>query len=149
MAAWEADQEDRKKGHPEKATRILYGAKNRIVAVKVRGKYRTLEETFSEPRGPAEDKAKIAADYVPDELPDVQDDAARRVDHQAMKRRLGREVCRVLELALGTLPAEQIGEELGLSSKTGERMAVKLVDGAIVKLLAEYARRDAVDRKAA
>ena len=149
MAACEADEEDRKKGRPELANRILYDAKNKIVAVKVRGKYRTLEETFSEPRGPAQDKAKIAADYVPDELPDVQDDAARRMDHITMKRRLGREVCRVLELALGTLTSEEIGEELGLSSKTGERMAVKLVDGAIVKLMAEYARRDTADREAA
>jgi hypothetical protein len=33
-----------------------------------------------------------------------------------MKRRLGREVCRVLELAPGTLTSEQIGEELGAAS---------------------------------
>ncbi|TFW56677.1 hypothetical protein CT676_33845 [Bradyrhizobium sp. MOS001] len=71
------------------------------------------------------------------------------MDHLAMKRRLGRDVCRVLELALGTLASEEIGEEIGLSAKSGERMAVKLVDGAIVKLMAEYARRDAADREAA
>ncbi|MBR1069777.1 hypothetical protein [Bradyrhizobium liaoningense] len=85
-----------------------------------------MEETF-EPRGPGEDKAKISenAGYsAPDELPDVQDSAARRVDHPAMKRRLGRDVCRVLELALGTLTSEEIGEEIGLSAKSGERMAV-------------------------
>ncbi|MBR0882711.1 hypothetical protein ABIF65_002795 [Bradyrhizobium japonicum] len=152
MAAWEADEEDRKKGRPEKANRILYDDKSRIVAVKVRGRYRSLMETFSEPRGAAEDKAKISvnAGYgAPDELPDVQDDAARRMDHTAMKRRLGRDVCRVLELALGTLTSEEIGEELGLSAKSGERMAVKLVDGAIVKLMTEYTRRDAADRVAA
>jgi hypothetical protein len=66
-----------------------------------------------------------------------------------MKRRLGSEVCRVLELALGTLTSEQIGEELGLSAKTGERTAVKLIDGAIVKLMAEYTKRDAADLEAA
>lgn len=149
MAAHEADKRDREEGHPEKANRILYDEKKRIIAVKVRGRYRSLNETFSEPRGPAEDKAKLDAGYMPDELPDVQDDAARRMDHTAMKRRLGREVCRVLELALGTLTAEEIGEELGLSAKSGERMAVRLIDGAIVKLMAEYARRDAADREAA
>ncbi|PDT72708.1 hypothetical protein [Bradyrhizobium sp. C9] len=148
-AAWDADEEDRQKGRPEKANRILYGEYGKIIAVKVRGKYRSLEETFSEPRGPAENKAKIAADSVPDELPDVQDDAARRMDHITMKRRLGRDVCRVLELAVGTLTSEEIGEELGLSAKSGERMAVKFVDGAIVKLMAEYARRDAADREVA
>jgi hypothetical protein len=147
-----ADEEDREAGRPEKANRILYDDKKRIIAVKVRGRYRSLVETFSEPRGPAEDKASIAMDSgygVPDELPDAQDGAARRMDHATMKRRLGREVCRVLELALGTLTSEKIGEELGLSAKTGERMAVKLVDGAVVKLMAEYTARDAADREAA
>ncbi|MFT4116578.1 hypothetical protein [Bradyrhizobium sp.] len=154
MAAWEADKKDRREGHPEKATRFLYGDHGRIIAVKVRGKYRSLEETFSTPRGPAQDSEtfRVAMDAghgMPDDLPDVQVEAARRMDHTAMKRRLGREVCRVLELALGTLTSEEIGEELGLSSKTGERMAVKLVDGAIIKLMAEYARRDAAEREAA
>ncbi|WP_431014690.1 hypothetical protein [Bradyrhizobium pachyrhizi] len=152
MAAWEADEEDRRKGRPEQANRIIFGTDKQIVAVKVRGRYRSLSETFSDPRGPAADKASIAMDSgysMPDELPDVQDDAARRIDHIAMKRRLGREVCRVLELALGTLTSEEIGEELGLSAKAGERMAVKLVDGAIFKLMGEYARRDAADREAA
>ncbi|WP_445222167.1 hypothetical protein ACKWRH_21115 [Bradyrhizobium sp. Pa8] len=151
-AAAMADEEDRRNGRPEKANRILYDNKKRIVAVKVRGRYRSLVETFSEPRGPAEDKASVAMDAgfgMPDELPDVQDEAARRMDHIAMKRRLGRDACRILELALGTLTSEEIGEELGLSAKSGERMAVKLVDGAIVKLMAEYARRDAADREAA
>ncbi|MGY4377291.1 hypothetical protein ACVWZ3_004930 [Bradyrhizobium sp. i1.3.6] len=101
MAAWEADEKDRKEGRPEKANRIQYDGKNRIVAVKVRGRYRSMVETFSEPRGAAEDKAKVSADAVPDELPDAQDSAARRIDHLGMKGRLGREVCRVLELALG------------------------------------------------
>ena len=149
MAAWEADEEDRRLGRPEKANRILFGDHSRIVAVKVRGRYRSLAETFSKPRGPAEDKAKLDVSHMPDELPNVQDDAARRMDHTVMKRRLGRGVCRVLELALGTLTAEEIGEELGLSAKAGERLAVKLVDGAIVKLMAEYARRDAADQEAA
>jgi hypothetical protein len=151
-AAAMADEEDRKAGRPELATRVLYDHKKRIVAVKVRGRYRSLVETFSEPRGPAEDKAVHAMDSgysMPDELPDAQDEAARRMDHNAMKRRLGREVCRVLELALGTLTSEEIGNELGLSAKSGERMAVKLVDGAIVKLMAEYIKRDAADREAA
>jgi hypothetical protein len=152
MEAWQLDEKDRKEGRPEKATRIQYGAYGKITAVKVRGRYRSLVETFSEPRGPAEDKAKASLNTgysMPDELPDVQEYAARRMDHEAMKRRLGREVCRVLELALGTLTSEEIGMELGLSAKSGERMAVKLVDGAIVKLMAEYARRDAADREAA
>jgi hypothetical protein len=152
MEAWRADEKDRKEGRPELATRIQFGAHGRITAVKVRGRYRSLVETFGEPRGPAEDKAKasLTTGYgMPDELEDVQDDAARRMDHIAMKRRLGREVCRVLELALGTLTSEEIGMELGLSAKSGERMAVKLVDGAIVKLMAEYARRDAADLQAA
>jgi hypothetical protein len=152
MEAWRADKKDREEGRPEMATRIQFGTHGRITAVKIRGRYRSLVETFSEPRGPAEDKAKANLNVgygMPDELPDVQDDAARRIDHEAMKRRLGREVCRVLELALGTLTSEEIGEELGLSAKTGERMAVKLVDGAIAKLMAEYTKRDAADREAA
>ncbi len=49
----------------------------------------------------------------------------------------------------GTLTSEEIGKELGLKAKTGERTAVKLIDGAIVKLMAEFARRDAADREAA
>ncbi|MET4277406.1 MULTISPECIES: hypothetical protein [unclassified Bradyrhizobium] len=147
-----ADEKDRREGRPELANRILYDGKKRIIAVKVRGRYRSLVETFHDPRGPAEDKASVAMDSgysMPEELPDAGDEAARRLDHTAMKRRLGQDVCRVLELALGTLTSEEIGEELGLSAKSGERMAVKLVDGAIVKLMAEYARRDAADRGAA
>jgi hypothetical protein len=152
MAAHEDDKRDRDEGRPEKANRILYGDFGKIIAVKVRGRYRSLNETFSEPRGAAEDKAKISVSVgydIPDELPDVQDEAARRMDHITMKRRLGKEVCRVLDLALGTLTSEEIGIELGLSARAGERMAVKLVDGAIVKLMAEYAKRDAVDLEAA
>jgi hypothetical protein len=148
MEAWRADEKDRKEGRPEMDTRIQFGTHGRITAVKIRGRYRSLVETFSEPRGPSEDKAKISVNTgygMPDDLGDVQDEAARRLDHAAMKRRLGREVCRVLELALGTLTSEEIGEELGLSAKSGERMAVKLVDGAIVKLMAEYAKRDEAD----
>lgn len=147
-----ADEKDRKEGRPELANRILYDGKKRIIAVRVRGRYRSLVETFHEPRGPAEDKASVAMDSgysMPEEMPDAGDEAARRLDHTAMKRRLGREVCRVLDLALGTLTSQEIGEELGLSAKSGERMAVKLADGAIVKLMAEYARRDAADRAAA
>jgi hypothetical protein len=152
MAAWEADEEDREAGRPEKANRIVYDDKNRIVAVKVRGRYRSLVETFSEPRGPAEDKASVAMDSgysMPDELPDAQDDAARRMDHAAMKRRLGHEACRVLELALGVLTSEEIGVECGSSGKNAERLGVRLVDGAIAKLMAAYAARDAADREAA
>jgi hypothetical protein len=152
MVAWEADENDRQEGRPEMANRIVYDDKNRIVAVKVRGRYRAMVETFAEPRGPAEAKASVAMDSgysMPDELPDAQNDAARRMDHAAMKRRLGREVCRVLELSLGTLTSEEIGEELGLAAKSGERMAVKLADGAIAKLITEYAKRDAADREAA
>lgn len=152
--AAKADEEDRKAGRPEKADRILYDDKKRIVAVKVRGRYRSLVETFSTPRGPSQDSqtfrvAMDAGHTLPDELPDADDEAARRMDHAAMKRRLGREVCCVLELALGTLTSEEIGEELGLSAKAAERMAVKLVDGAIVKLMAEYARRDEGDKAVA
>jgi hypothetical protein len=131
----------------------LFDDKKRIVAVKIRGRYRSLAETFSEPREPAEEsKARVATNTgysMPDELPDVHDDAARRMDHLAMKRRLGREVCRVLELALGDLTAEEIGIDLGLKDKTAERVAVKLIDGAIAKLIAAYAARDAADREAA
>ena len=80
----------------------------------MRGRYRSLVETFSEPRGPAEETAKAAMSTgysMPDELPDADDEAVRRLDHDAMKRRLGREVCRVLELALGTATSEQIRRE--------------------------------------
>jgi hypothetical protein len=152
MAAAKADQEDREEGRPEKANRIVYDDKNRIVAVKVRGRYRSLVETFSEPRGPAPDKASVAMDSgydMPDELPDVQDVAARRMDHAAMKRRLGHEVCRILELALGVLTSEEIGVECGSSGKNAERLGVRLVDGAIAKLMAAYVARDAADRAAA
>jgi hypothetical protein len=65
---------DRKEGRPEKANRILFGDHGNILEVKVRGKYRSLAETFSEPRGPAEDKAVHAMDSgdgMPDELPDA------------------------------------------------------------------------------
>lgn len=152
MAAWEADEKDRKEGRPELAKRILFDDKKRIIAVKIRGRYRSLSETFAEPRGPAEDKAKVSVGTgysIPDELPDAHDEAARRMDHMAMKRRLGREVCRVIELSLGELTAEEVGIDLGLKDKAAERMAVKLIDGAIAKLMAAYAARDAVDREAA
>lgn len=152
-AAWDDDEKDRKEGRPEKATRIRFGESGQILEVRVRGKYRALEETFAEPRGPAEDsKARVANNTgysMPAELPDADSAAARRIDHQAMKRRLGREVCRVLELALSDLTSEEIGLELGLSGKNAERVGVKLIDGAIVKLMAAYAARDAADREAA
>ncbi|MBN8967717.1 MAG: hypothetical protein J0G95_04560 [Rhizobiales bacterium] len=149
-AAAKADEGDREAGRPEKANRILYNDKKHIVAVMVRGRYRSLAETFSTPRGPAKDsetfRVSMNTGYsMPDELPDADDEAARRMDHAAMKRRLGREVCRVLDLALGTLTSEEIGQELGLSDKTAERKGVAVVDACIAKLMAEYARRDAAD----
>lgn len=73
----------------------------------------------------------------------------RRLDHKAMKRRLGAEACRVLELALGVLTSEEIGAECGSSGKNAERLGVRLVDAAIAKLMAAYAARDAADREAA
>jgi hypothetical protein len=151
-AAAIADEKDREEGRPELANRILYDDKKRIIAVKVRGRYRSMAETFSEPRGPAEDTAKVAMSTgysMPDELPDADDEAVRRLDHAAMKRRLGREVCRMLELALGAATSEEIGMALGLSAKTAERKGVSMVDACIAKLMAEYARRDAADRETA
>ena len=81
--------------------------------------------------------------------PDAQDEAARRMDHEAMKRRLGDETCRLIELALGDATSEEIGEMHGASGKTAERLGVKLADIAIGKLMATYAARDAADREAA
>jgi hypothetical protein len=150
MAAWLADEKDRKKGRPEKATRIQFGAYGRIVAVKVRGRYRSMVETFSEPRGGDNEKVGLAAGYdLPDEMPDTEDDAARRMDHAAMKRRLGTDICRLIELACGDATAEEIGTIHGAAGKTAERLGVRLVDGALAKLVAEYAKRDAADREAA
>lgn len=152
MDAWLADEKDRKEGRPEKATRIQFCAYGRITAVKTRGRYRSLEETFSTPHGPAQDTAKISinAGYsMPDELPDAEDDAARRMDHEAMKRRLGPSTCRLLELALGDATSEEIGEIQGAAGKTAERIGVRAVDEAIGKLMAAYAARDAADREAA
>jgi hypothetical protein len=149
VAAWEADENDRKEGRPEKAIRLQYGAHNRITAVKVRGRYRSLAETFSEPRGSEKAKVSMDAGYsMPDQLPDAQEDAARRMDHAAMKRRLGREVCHVLELACGVLTSEQIGFEYGANGKTAERKGVAVVDAAIGKLMAAYAARKEADMAA-
>jgi hypothetical protein len=150
MAAWLADEKDREEGRPEKANRIRFGDHGTILEVKVRGRYRSLAETFSEPRGPAADKASMDAGYrLPDALDDAQDGAARRLDHSAMKQRLGPETCRVLELAVGVLTSEEIGAECGASGKNAERLGVRLVDGAIAKLRAVYAARDAADRETA
>jgi hypothetical protein len=147
-AAW-ADEKDRKEGRPELATRIQFGAYGKIVAVKVRGRYRLLEETFFEPHGPDDEKASLGKGYgLRDELPDAQDDAARRMDHEAMKRRLGGETCRLLELACGDATSEEIGEMHGAVGKTAERLGVKLIDIAIGKLMAAYAARDAADMAA-
>ncbi|KQW22841.1 hypothetical protein ASC80_05735 [Afipia sp. Root123D2] len=146
------DEDDRKEGRPDLANRILYDDKKRIIAVKVRGRYRSMVETFSKPRGPAEDTARVTMGTgysMPGELPDADDEAARRLDHDAMKRRLGHEVCRVLELALGTATSEEIGTSLGLSAKTAERKGVAMVDACIAKLMTEFAVRDAADREAA
>ncbi|ABE61238.1 hypothetical protein Nham_0342 [Nitrobacter hamburgensis X14] len=148
-AAW-ADEKDRKEGRPEMATRIQFGAYGKIVAVKVRGRYRLLEETFSESRGAEDEKASLGAGYgLKNELPDAQDEAARRMDHEAMKRRLGDETCRLVELACGDATSEEIGEMHGTAGKTAERLGVRLVDIAIGKLMAAYAARDAADREAA
>jgi hypothetical protein len=70
------------------------------------------------------------------------------MDHEAMKRRLGDETCRLLELACGDATSEEIGIMHGASGKTAERLGVKLVDGAIGKLMAEFAGRDAADMAA-
>lgn len=148
-AAW-ADEEDRRKGRPEMATRIKFGSYGRIAAVKVRGRYRSLVETFSEPRCVKDDKASIGAGFsMPHGETYVQDEAARRLDHAAMKLRLGAETSTVLELACGDATSEEIGAMYGASGKAAERMGVKLVDAAIGKLMAEYAKRDAADRGAA
>ncbi|ABE62828.1 hypothetical protein Nham_2030 [Nitrobacter hamburgensis X14] len=147
-AAW-ADQKDRDEGRPELATRIQFGAHGKITAVKVRGRYRLLEETFFEPHGPDDEKASLGKGYgLRDELPDAQDDAARRMDHEAMKRRLGDETCRFIELACGDATSEEIGEMHGGSGKTAERLGVKLVDIAIGKLVAAYAARQEADMAA-
>ncbi len=150
MAAWEADEKDRKEGRPEKAIRIKYGARGKVVAVMVRGRYRSMVESFNEPRGPAAGAASIGTGYsMPDELPDANDDMASHLDHEAMKKRLGVETCRLLELALGDATSQEIGELHGGAGKTAERLGVKLVDIAIAKLMAEYAARDTADREAA
>lgn len=144
-AAW-ADQKDRDEGRPELATRIQFGAYGKIVAVKVRGRYRLLEETFFEPHGPDDEKASIGVGYsMPNDLPDADEEAARRIDHEAMKRRLGNETCRLLELACGDATSEEIGEMHGAAGKTAERLGVKLVDIAIGKLMAAYAARQEAD----
>jgi hypothetical protein len=151
MEAWRLDEKDRQDGRPELATRIQFGAYGKITAVKVRGRYRSLVETFSEPRGPAEDKAKTSLNTgygLPDEQPDAQEEQARRLDHDRMKKRLGPETCRILELACGDTTAQEIGEMYGRIGKTAERFGVEMVDKAIGKLMAAYAERDAGDMAA-
>lgn len=150
VAAARADEEDRKAGRPELATRIQFGAYGKITAVKVRGRYRSLEETFAEPHGADDGKASVGRGFaMPNELPDAQDDAARRMDHDAMKRRMGDETTRLVELACGDATSEEIGEMYGRAGKTAERFGVEMVDIAIRKLVAAYAARDAADREAA
>jgi hypothetical protein len=150
MAAWEADQKDRDEGRPELATRIQFGACGKITAVKVRGRYRSLEETFAEPHGADDEKASVGRGFaMPHALPDAQGDAARRMDHEAMKRRLGDETCRLVELACGDATSTEIGEMYGRAGKTAERFGVEMVDKAIAKLMAAYAARDAADMAAA
>jgi hypothetical protein len=150
MAAWKADEEDRKAGHPEKAIRIQFGQYGKITAVKVRGRYRGLEETFAEPHGADNEKASVGMGYaMPHAVPDAEGDAGRRMDHDAMKRRLGDETCRLVELACGDATSEEIGEMYGRAGKTAERFGVEMVDKAISKLAAAYAERDAADREAA
>lgn len=149
MAAWEADQKDRDEGRPEMATRIQFGAYGKIVAVKVRGRYRSLEETFAEPHGADDAKASVGRGFaMPNELPDAQDDAARRMDHDTMKRRMGDETCRLIELACGDATSAEVGEMYGRAGKTAERFGVEMVDKAIGKLVAAYAARDAADMAA-
>lgn len=149
MAAWEADEKDRREGRPEMATRIQFGAHGRIVAVKVRGRYRGLEETFYEPHGADDEKASVGAGYaMPHAAPDAEGDAGRRIDHDAMKRRLGEETCRLVELACGDATSAEIGEMYGRAGKTAERFGVEMVDKAIGKLVTAYAARDAADMAA-
>ena len=76
-----------------------------------------------------------------------------RMGHDADRLPIGRaaaacETCRLLELACGDATSEEIGMMHGAAGKTAERLGVKLVDAAIAKLVAEYARRDAADRAA-
>ncbi len=133
-AAW-ADEKDRKEGRPELATRIKFGAYGKIVAVKVRGRYRGLEETFAEPHGADDEKASVGMGYaMPHAVPDAEGDAGRRMDHDAMKRRIGDETCRLVELACGDATSEEIGEMYGRVGKTAERFGVEMVDIAIAKL---------------
>jgi hypothetical protein len=149
MAAWEADEKDRREGRPEKATRIQFGAYGKIVAVRVRGRYRGLEETFYEPHGADDEKASVGQGHtMPHALPDAEGDSGRRIDHDAMKRQLGDETCRLVELACGDATSEEIGEMHGAAGKTAERFGVEMVDKAISKLAAAYAARDAADMAA-
>jgi hypothetical protein len=136
IAAWDAGK-----------VKIIGG---KIVSADLHGWDTPLGENFQTPRGGENEKVSLNVGYdLPDELPDTQYDVARRMDHEAMRRRLGDETCRMLELACGDATSEEIGEMHGASSKTAERLGVKLVDIAIGKLLAEFARRDAADRAAA
>jgi hypothetical protein len=147
-AAAKSDERDRKEGRPEKATRIKFGAHGRIISVEVRGRHRPMVETFATPRGGAGTKVSLGNGYgLPDDLPAPS--AEDWIDHRAMKTRLGAETCRLLELACGDATSEEIGEMHGASGKTAERKGVEMVDAAICRLVAEYARRDAADREAA
>ena len=47
----------------------------------------------------------------------AQDEAARRLDHAAMKLRLGAETSKVLELACGDATSEEVGAMYGMSGK--------------------------------
>jgi hypothetical protein len=122
----------------------------KIVSADLHGWDTPLNENFQTPRGGENAKVSLNVGYdLPDELADTQDEVARRMDHQAMRRRLGDETCRMLDLACGDATSEEIGEMHGASSKTAERLGVKMVDIAIGKLLGEYAKRDAADKEAA
>lgn len=122
----------------------------KIISADLHGWDTMLGENFQTPRGGENEKISLNVGYdLPDELPDTQDDVANRLDHDAMRRRLGEETCRMLELACGDATSEEIGKMNGAAGKTAERQGVRLVDIAIGKLMAEYARRDAADREAA
>lgn len=75
-----------------------------------------------------------------------EDEQARQIDAESLRARLG-EKAKILDLAVGPSSAQEIGETLGLSGKSAERVGIRMTYQALdefSKLLADNTSLDCV-----
>jgi hypothetical protein len=105
---------------------------NRLVKVWDGHAWVSPEERFTEVRRRKSDKADT--ENFDAEMPDAQQELARAMDTERLRRTLGSKISTVLDMAAGDNTLAEIGEYLGFGGQYATRMAGKSVKGAVAAL---------------